>query len=438
MLNNVNPILISAAASELSATAQAVMWLALVVCIVLSGVFSATETAYSTASKVRLTTMADEGDKKAGKVVKLLEKYEKVLFTVLVGNNIVNITATTLATLLFVNLMPAVGATVSTVVVTVVVLLFGEISPKMLAKQHPEAFCKNIYGFLRCCIVVLTPITLIFEGWKWLLSKIFRFPKTASFSEEELITIVETAENEGQLEKHESELIRSAIEFEDLDVRDIMVPRVNVEAVPEDATMEEIYKVFVESGYSRLPVYRDDIDTIVGILHEKDFSVLLHDGKTDIKPIIKKCIYLTQSIKISTALGMLQKEKIHMAIVVDEFGGTDGIVTLEDILEELVGEIYDEHDSEEEQIKKIDDNTYLIKGDENFEEMLEELDVKSPDEETEATTVGGFVSEQLDRMPAPGDKLTVEGMEMEVIKATDKTVDEVKVTVLPPQDDEDD
>ncbi len=431
-MNNPNALL------SASTTVTAIMWLALVLCIVLSGIFSATETAYSTASKVRLTTMSDEGDKKAGKVLKLLNNYEKVLFTVLVGNNIVNITATTLATLLFIAMMGDIGATVSTIVITVVVLLFGEISPKMLAKQHPEGFAKNVYGFLRACMFILTPITFILDGWKWLLSKIFRFPQTASFSEEELITIVETAENEGQLEKHESELIRSAIEFEDLDVRDIMVPRVNVEAVPEDATMEEIYKVFVESGYSRLPVYRDDIDTIVGILHEKDFSVLLHDGGTDIKPLIKKCIYLTQSIKISTALGMLQKEKIHMAIVVDEFGGTDGIVTLEDILEELVGEIYDEHDSEEEQIKKIDDHTYIIKGDENFEEMLEELDVKSPDEETEATTVGGFVSEQLDRMPAPGDKLTVDGMEMEVIKATDKTVDEIKVTVLPSQDEDDD
>lgn len=431
-MNNPNALL------SASTTVTAIMWLALVLCIVLSGIFSATETAYSTASKVRLTTMSDEGDKKAGKVLKLLNNYEKVLFTVLVGNNIVNITATTLATLLFIAMMGDIGATVSTIVITVVVLLFGEISPKMLAKQHPEGFAKNVYGFLRACMFILTPITFILDGWKWLLSKMFRFPQTASFSEEELITIVETAENEGQLEKHESELIRSAIEFEDLDVRDIMVPRVNVEAVPEDATMEEIYKVFVESGYSRLPVYRDDIDTIVGILHEKDFSVLLHDGGTDIKPLIKKCIYLTQSIKISTALGMLQKEKIHMAIVVDEFGGTDGIVTLEDILEELVGEIYDEHDSEEEQIKKIDDHTYIIKGDENFEEMLEELDVKSPDEETEATTVGGFVSEQLDRMPAPGDKLTVDGMEMEVIKATDKKVDEIKVTVLPSQDEDDD
>ena len=431
-MNNPNALL------SASTTVTAIMWLALVLCIVLSGLFSAMETAYSTASKVRLTTMSDEGDKKAGKVLKLLNNYEKVLFTVLVGNNIVNIIATTLATLLFIAMMGDIGATVSTIVITVVVLLFGEISPKMLAKQHPEGFAKNVYGFLRVCMFILTPITFILDGWKLLLSKIFRFPQTASFSEEELITIVETAENEGQLEKHESELIRSAIEFEDLDVRDIMVPRVNVEAVPEDATMEEIYKVFVESGYSRLPVYRDDIDTIVGILDEKDFSVLLHDGGTDIKPLIKKCIYLTQSIKISTALGMLQKEKIHMAIVVDEFGGTDGIVTLEDILEELVGEIYDEHDSEEEQIKKIDEHTYIIKGDENFEEMLEELDVKSPDEETEATTVGGFVSEQLDRMPAPGDKLTVDGMEMEVIKATDKKVDEIKVTVLPSQDEDDD
>ena len=433
-----NAFTIASASVPLESTAQAFMWLALIICFILSAVFSATETAYSTASKVRLTTMADEGDKKAAKVCKLLDRFEDVLYAVLVGNNIVNITATTLATLLFIAMLGDVGATVSTIVVTVVVLLFGEITPKILAKQNPEGFAKSVYGFLRCCMFVLTPITFVLGGWKWLMSKTFRFSKQASFSEEELITIVETAENEGQLEKHESELIRSAIEFEDLDVRDIMVPRVNVEAVPEDATMEEIYKVFAETAYSRLPVYRGDIDTIVGILHEKDFSALLHDGKTDIGPIIKKCIYLTQSIKISTALGMLQKEKIHMAIVVDEFGGTDGIVTLEDILEELVGEIYDEHDREEEQIRKINDNTYIIKGDENFEEVLEKLDVKSPDEETEATTLGGFVSEQLDRMPAPGDKLTVDGMEMEVTKATDKTVDEIKVTVLPPEEDEDD
>ena len=241
-MNNPNALL------SASTTVTAIMWLALVLCIVLSGIFSATETAYSTASKVRLTTMSDEGDKKAGKVLKLLNNYEKVLFTVLVGNNIVNITATTLATLLFIAMMGDIGATVSTIVITVVVLLFGEISPKMLAKQHPEGFAKNVYGFLRACMFILTPITFILDGWKWMLSKMFRFPQTASFSEEELITIVETAENEGQLEKHESELIRSAIEFEDLDVRDIMVPRVNVEAVPEDATMEEIYKVFVEAG----------------------------------------------------------------------------------------------------------------------------------------------------------------------------------------------
>ena len=214
------------------------------------------------------------------------------------------------------------------------------------------------------------------------------------------------------------------------------MPRVNVEAIPQDASMEEIYGVFVESGYSRLPVYKDDIDTIVGVLHEKDFNILLHEGKTDITPVIQKSIYLTPSIKISTALGMLQKEKIHLAIVVDEFGGTDGIVTLEDILEELVGEIYDEHDSEEEPIKKIGENTYIIEGDENFEEMLDELDVKWTDDDTDSTTLGGFVTEQLNKMPMPGDKLTAGNMEMEVLKATDKKVQEIKVTVLPPSEDE--
>lgn len=429
-------ILTAAAGTSFSGGAAAAMWISLVVCIILSGLFSATETAYSTASKVRLSTMADDGDKKAGKVLKLLNNYEKMLFTVLVGNNIVNILATTLSTLLFIGIMGDIGATVSTVVITVVVLIFGEITPKMLAKQHPEAFAKSIYGFLRMCVFILTPVTFLLGGWKWLMSKLFRFPKTATFSEEELITIVETAENEGQIEKHESELIRSAIEFEDLDVRDIMVPRVNVEAIPQDASMEEIYGVFVESGYSRLPVYKDDIDTIVGVLHEKDFNILLHEGKTDITPVIQKSIYLTPSIKISTALGMLQKEKIHLAIVVDEFGGTDGIVTLEDILEELVGEIYDEHDSEEEPIKKIGENTYIIEGDENFEEMLDELDVKWTDDDTDSTTLGGFVTEQLNKMPMPGDKLTAGNMEMEVLKATDKKVQEIKVTVLSPSEDE--
>lgn len=421
---------LTAAESTVNTGSAAAMWIALVVCIIFSGLFSATETSYSTASKVRLTTMADDGDKKAAKVLKILSNYEKILFTVLVGNNVVNIIATTLATLLFIGIMGDVGATVSTVFITVIILIFGEITPKMLAKQHPEAFAKSVYKFLRVCVFVLTPVTFLLDGWKWLMGKIFRFPQTATFSEEELITIVETAENEGQIEKHESELIRSAIEFEDLDVRDIMVPRVNVEAVSVDDSMEDIYKVFLDSGYSRLPVYKDDIDTIVGILHEKDFNILLHDGKTDVSPVIQKCIYLSPSIKISTALGMLQKEKIHLAIVVDEFGGTDGIVTLEDILEELVGEIYDEHDSEEESIKKLGDNTYVIKGDENFEEMLEELDVKWADEETDSTTIGGFVTERLDKMPAPGDKLTAGGMEFEVLKATDKKVQEIKVTVL--------
>lgn len=414
-------------------------WLTLIsiiVLIFLSGLFSATETAYSTASKIRLTNMAEDGNKKAAKVLKLVENYDKVLFSVLIGNNIVNIVMSTLSTLLFVGLIGSsnIGATVSTIVSTAAVLIFGEITPKMLAKQNPEKFSCGIYGFIKFNYIILTPLTVVFRGWKLLISKMFRFKQTATFTEEELITIVETAENEGELEKHESELIRSAIEFEDLDVRDIMIPRVNVEAVPIDADMEKIYSVFSQSGYSRLPIYSEDIDNVVGILHEKDFNTLLHDGKTDIKPIIQKCIYLSPSIKISTALNTLQKAKIHMAIVVDEFGGTEGIVTLEDILEELVGEIYDEHDDEEEPIKKVSDSTYVVKGEENFEEVLDTLDVKASPEATEATTLGGFVTEQLDRIPVAGDKLSFENLEMEVLKANEKQVQEIKVTVFPQEE----
>ena len=417
-------------------TGDIVILLTLIVLIVFSGLFSATETAYSTASKIRLTNLENEGNARARKVLVLLEKYDKVLSTILIGNNIVNIVTATLATILFSNLLrnESLGATVSSIVITVVVLIFGEITPKTLAKQSPEKFAMAIYGFLIAFYYILTPLTILFSGWKWLLSKVFRFKKSSTFTEDELITIVETAEIEGEIEKHESELIRSAIEFEDVDVKAVMVPRVNVVAISTQHATEEIYKTFTESGFSRLPVYDQSIDSIVGIIHEKDFYALIHDDKNDITPIIQKSIYVAPTLKISTVLSMLQKAKVHMAIVVDEFGGTEGIVTLEDIIEELVGEIYDEHDEEEVVLTEVAENTYEVPGGENFEELIEELDV-AVTEEYEATTVGGFVTEMLDRIPVPGDKVTVGRLEIEVVSATEKVVEQVRVTVEPKEDD---
>ena len=268
-----------------------------------------------------------------------------------------------------------------------------------------------------------------------MLRKIFKFKKTSTITEGELLTIVETAENEGELQEHESQLIRSAIEFEDLDVKDIMIPRINVIAVEENSDMESVYDKFVQHGFSRMPVYAENIDAVVGIIHEKDFYALLHDGGKDIKSIIQSSVCVSSSMKISTVLRMLQKAKVHMAIVVDEFGGTEGIVTLEDILEELVGEIYDEHDEIEILFKKVDDKTFIVSGDENVEDMYEKLDLSAPDD-TESTTVSGYITELMDKIPQTGEKLTLKDIEIEVTKASAKHVQEVKVTLLENEEEE--
>ena len=411
--------------------------LAIIILIMLSAYFSASEMAFTSVNKIRLMNMEANGNKRAGAVLRATENFDKLLSTVLVGNNIVNITSASIATLFFDSLIKSanLATTVSTVVMTVVVLIFGEITPKLFAKEKPEAFAMLFYPLLKMLMIVLTPINLIFSGWKWLLRKIFKFKKTSTITEGELLTIVETAENEGELQEHESQLIRSAIEFEDLDVKDIMIPRINVIAVEENSDMESVYDKFVQHGFSRMPVYAENIDAVESIIHEKDFYALLHDGGKDIKSIIQSSVCVSSSMKISTVLRMLQKAKVHMAIVVDEFGGTEGIVTLEDILEELVGEIYDEHDEIEILFKKVDDKTFIVSGDENVEDMYEKLDLSAPDD-TESTTVSGYVTELMDKIPQTGEKLTLKDIEIEVTKASAKHVQEVKVTLLENEEEE--
>ncbi len=411
--------------------------LAIIILIMLSGYFSASEMAFTSVNKIRLMNMEANGNKRAGAVLRATENFDKILSTVLVGNNIVNITSASIATLFFNSLIKSanLATTVSTVVMTVVVLIFGEITPKLFAKEKPEACAMLFYPLLKMIMIVLTPINLIFSGWKWLLRKIFKIEKSSTITEGELLTIVETAENEGELQEHESQLIRSAIEFEDLDVKDIMIPRVNVIAVEENSDMESVYDKFVQHGFSRMPVYAGNIDAVVGVIHEKDFYALLHDGGTNIKGIIQSSVCVSSSMKISTVLRMLQKAKVHMAIVVDEFGGTEGIVTLEDILEELVGEIYDEHDEIEILFKKVDDKTFIVSGDENVEDMYEKLDLPAPDD-IESTTVSGYITELMDKIPQAGEKLALKDIEIEVTKASAKHVQEVKVTLLESEEEE--
>lgn len=410
-----------------------VLLIVLLILIVLSGFFSATEMAFTSVNQVRLKTLAADGNKRAKNVLKLLEKYDRLLSTILVGNNIVNITAASLATVFFTKIMlsnPDLAVTLSTVVTTVVVLIFGEITPKSIVKEMPERFTMAFYPVIKFFTIILLPINAIFVLWKKLLNKMFKIKPSAGISEDELITYVEVAKSGGGIDEHESRLIKSAIEFEDLDIDDIMIPRVNVAAVEENANFEDVAKLFRENGYSRLPVYTGSIDSIIGIIHEKDFYNIYLSKEKGIKGIISPSICVAPNMKISTVLRMLQKGKVHMAIVVDEFGGTAGIVTLEDILEELVGEIWDEHDKVEVMYKKLDESTYLVRGSENIEELLEafEIDYK---EEFDSISIGGFITEQLEKIPVVGEKIIFKNLEFSVTKANTKCVLEVKVKVLP-------
>lgn len=417
---------------------QAGLLLAIIVLIAFSAFFSASETSFTSVNKVRLLNMEDQGNKRASAVLKMSENYDKLLSTILIGNNIVNILATSLSSVLFASLIinnASLATTVSTIAMTITVLIFGEITPKMLAKMRPESVAMAFCPILKFFSVVLFPITIIFSGWKALIGKIFKTERTATVTEGELITIVETAESEGELKEHESQLIRSAIEFEDLDVKDIMIPRVNVVAVDDSSDMDAIYNKFTESGYSRIPVFHETIDSVIGIIHEKDFYAILHDGGNSVKDIIQPSVCVSDSMKISTVLRMLQKAKVHMAIVIDEFGGTEGIVTLEDILEELVGEIYDEHDEVEELFRPQPDGSYLVSGNENVDEMYEKLELDPP-EDINSTTVSGYVVELMDKIPVVGEAVENDSLRFEVTKATAKHVHEVRVTFIKKDDEE--
>lgn len=402
----------------------------MIVLVALSAFFSSAETAFTSVNRVRLHTLEANGVKWAKRVGKMIDEYDKLITTILIGNNIVNIVASSLATIFFVSILGSgtTSVTVSTVVMTLAVLIFGEITPKTIAKEHPEGFVRAFSGILRALEILFFPLTFIFSQWKNLLLKIFKFKKAPGITEDELLTYVETAHSEGGIDEHESELIRSAIEFEDLDVGDIMTHRVGVIAVAETDSMDEVAKKFRENSYSRMPVYSETIDTVVGIVHEKDFLIATLDGADNFRSCIQNTVCLSENMKISAALRMMQKGKIHMAVVVDEYGGTSGIVTMEDILEELVGEIYDEHDEVEEFIKKTGDNVFVVKGNAPLLDVFDYIgaDVK---EEFESASVGGWVTEQMEKIPVAGENFEYMNLRITVTRSTPKRVAEVKITV---------
>lgn len=407
----------------------------LAVLVIMSGYFSAAETAFSALNRIRLKNLANNGNKKAEAALALSKNYDVLLSTILIGNNIVNIAAASVGTVIFSHYFGAPGVAISTIVMTIIILIFSEISPKSLAKETPEKFAMWATPLLKILVFILKPFNLFFMAWKRLLSKVFNVDEDRSITEEELLTIIDEAQNEGGIDEQEGELIRSAIEFNDLDVNDVLTPRVNVLAIDLTYSDEQINTMFYDSGFSRMPVYDTSVDDIIGVIHQKNFHTYLNstNKQKSIREIIKPVIWATDTTKISKLLKLLQTTKSHMAIITDEYGGTAGIVTLEDILEELVGEIWDEHDEIMEEFVQTGENEYKISGIANIDKMFDLFDIN---QEYESNTVGGFVIGELGKIPVEGDRFRYGDLQITVTKTNFRRVVEVHVAVI--EDEEDD
>lgn len=369
-----------------------------------SAYFSATETAFTSLNRIRIKNLAGDGDKAAQRVITLSENYDKLLTTILIGNNIVNIAMTAISTVLFIDLYGKYGATVSTVVITIIVLIFGEISPKSLAKEKSESFAMFSGPIISVFMILLTPLNFIFSKWKTLVVNIFKLNEENTITKEEIKTIVEEAQVEGGIEAEQSELIQNAIEFNQLCAEDVLTPRVDMIAVDNGSTEDEVGKVFKETGFSRLPVYEDDLDKILGVINQKDFHNYVVGTDKTISDFVKPVVFVASSMKASTLLKMMQREKTHIAIIVDEYGGTEGLVTMEDIIEELVGDIYDEHDAiMSQEISVLQNGSYRVMCNANIAKIFDYLEVE-PDGELDVNTVNGWVVLCLDKLPEKGDR----------------------------------
>lgn len=402
--------------------------IALAVLILMSGYFSATETAFLSCNKTRLRTMAEKGNKRAALVNRLNENYDRLLSTILIGNNIVNLTAASIGTVLFVRLYGDIGATVSTVVLTVLVLIFGEITPKNVAKDCPEKLAMFSAPIIRVLIWIFTPLNFLFGLWKKLVSKVLHLESDSKMSQEELLMLVEEVREGGTIDSEEGDLLKNAIEFNDMRAEDILTHRVDLEAVDIESTKEEIAEVFTQSKFARLPVYEDSIDNIIGILNMKDF----YDGTgitaKSIRDIMTKPLFVLKSEKIDELLKLLQETKSQMAVILDEYGGTLGIVTLEDILEELVGEIWDEHDEVTEEYLPIGENRWRVDCSVNLDDFCDFFGI-----ETDSTTIslGGWVMEQLGKVPEAGDSFEFECLSVSVVETDGQRVTFIDVEKKP-------
>lgn len=395
--------------------------------LVFSALFSACETAFSGVNKIRLKHMSQQGDRSAARALTLAEAFDKALTAILIGNNLVNIASSALATVLFTKLFPSMGAVLSTIVMTLAVLTFGEVLPKSYAKAHAERIACKLAMPLHALICVFLPMIWVFGK---LSQPIRAQSEEPTVTEDELKVIVEQIEEEGVLEEQESDLVRSALDFDEIAVTEVLVPRVNITAVPHDMPIAEIKQIFLTERYSRLPVYEDTIDDIVGFLTEKDFFGMLESSGADIHRIIKPILRLPEFARISEAMRQMQRTKSHIAVVVDQHGGTEGIITLEDIIEELVGEIYDEADEVIPMVTRSEDGSYTVSGEMSIANLLDALDLPPNRVETECTSVGGWITELIGHIPAVGEVVSGDWFTAEISQMDEQAVSRVQFRMI--------
>lgn len=406
--------------------------IAIIGLVLCSTFFSGTETAFSSVNKIKIKNLAADDNKRAETVLELTENFDKLITTILVGNTISNIAMTTVATVYGIKTWgPRIGPTLATVMVTILVLVLGEISPKIIAREYSEEVALFLAPFVKGLIIILTPLTFIFMGLKVLLQKMFGKNTEPEFSEDELLTIVEEAEAGGVLGEEQSELISNAIEFNEIEAIDVLTPRVDIVAIEKGTPVAEIKQVFRESGLSRLPVYEDDLDNIIGVINQKDFYNKNVKTIKDTEKIIKPVAYVAETLKAAVLLKKMQAKKTHIAIVVDEYGGTTGLVTMEDIIEEIVGDIYDEHDTvSSKEVRSAGNNTFLVAGSADLEDFFEMFDEEI---EADCNTVNGWVMIELDKLPKEGDEFDYESkhkiFHVKVTKADSRRALMTRITV---------
>ncbi len=409
----------------------------LIVLVALSAFFSGSETALTSVNKIRLKNLAENGNEKAARTLRVAENYERMISTVLIGNNIVNIASASLATVIFTVLLGAdKGAAVSTVVMTIVVLIFGEVLPKNYAKNNADSLAMLVSGPISFLMTIFKPFSAALSALSRLMARLTGGEDDKpSVTEEELKYIVESIEEEGVLEENESDLVQSALEFDEIEVQEIVTPRVDMVTLDVEDSWEEILELAKNSKVSRIPVYEGSIDNIIGLVHVRDIlEDEISNSEHDIRSLLTQCLFVHKTMNLSGLLEKLRKEKMPMAIVTDDYGGTMGLVTVEDVVEELVGEIWDEYDEFEEELVKKDEHTYEVTGDYNIYDLMDELDEDNRSFESDYNTVSGWILEQLEHIPTVGEQLVYEDrMRVTVTEMDDQRITKVTIELLPPK-----